>query len=69
MHTERTVTRTMMALGLLLALAGCGQKGPLRLPDPPPAESATPVEAVPAAAPADQKDPTSLSARRGNPHE
>ncbi|MCV2368528.1 lipoprotein [Paucibacter oligotrophus] len=31
--------RTALLLGLLLCLTGCGQKGPLRLPEPTPAAS------------------------------
>src|SRR5690606_4635721 len=40
--------------GLALALAGCGMKGPLRLPDPPPANAA--LAAPPTLAPAPAPD-------------
>lgn len=33
----RTVHRIGCALGLMLALSGCGYKGPLYMPPPPPA--------------------------------
>ncbi len=57
--------RMSFILMLLLGAAGCGQKGPLRQPDAPPASAAdvTPVDVDPAG------DPSTLSARRENPHE
>jgi predicted small lipoprotein YifL len=60
----RSKLRTSVIL-MLLVTAGCGQKGPLRQPDAPPvgAAAVTPADARPAG------DPTTLSARRENPHE
>jgi predicted small lipoprotein YifL len=65
MRTDyRSKLRTSVIL-MLLVTAGCGQKGPLRQPDAPPpgAAAATPANADPV------PDPSSLSARRENPHE
>jgi predicted small lipoprotein YifL len=31
-----------IAIALAFSLAGCGQKGPLKLPEPPPANPAAP---------------------------
>ncbi|HRP97750.1 MAG TPA: lipoprotein [Rhodocyclaceae bacterium] len=44
MHNDDTMRiRTLgAALAATLALAGCGIKGPLYLPDPPPAAAAPP---------------------------
>lgn len=33
-------TRLLLSACVALLLAGCGMKGPLRLPDPPPADAA-----------------------------
>jgi predicted small lipoprotein YifL len=33
---------SLAALALVVALAGCGQKGPLKLPDPQPPKPASP---------------------------
>ena len=51
-HASRRLAGTC----LLLALAGCGMKGPLRLPDPPPADAAlaAPPTLAPASAPESQ---------------
>lgn len=59
--------KSVLWIGLVcnLMVAGCGQKGPLRLPDAPPEQSPKPA----ATEAADRKDPTELSARRANPHE
>ena len=48
------MTRTALCVGaVLLVLAGCGQKGPLYLPDSPPQAVPVPVPVtVPAPAPA-----------------
>ena len=48
MSARYTVGMTRIAsLFLLFALAGCGNKGPLVMADPPPASAAQPAEAVP----------------------
>jgi predicted small lipoprotein YifL len=54
-----------IALIAMVVCAGCGQKGPLRLPDAPPDDAGTSATVQPALA----DDPTTLSARRSNPHE
>ncbi len=61
----RAKSGLLICMMCCLLVAGCGQKGPLRLPDAPPEQSPKPAatEAV------DRKDPTELSARRANPHE
>jgi predicted small lipoprotein YifL len=33
--------RALLAAAVLLAIGACGQKGPLKLPDPPPAKPAS----------------------------
>ncbi|WP_423282945.1 LPS translocon maturation chaperone LptM [Caldimonas sp. KR1-144] len=45
----RIAARTVMALAALGALAGCGQKGPLRLPTTSPASPAASAPDGPAA--------------------
>ncbi|MGA1316510.1 MAG: LPS translocon maturation chaperone LptM [Rubrivivax sp.] len=52
--TLSQVLTSLAALGLILTIAGCGQKGPLTLPPPASAASAASVKAgsTPAAAPA-----------------
>ncbi len=59
------------AAALISALAACGQKGPLRLPEAPPAEAApaVPADTTEAEAETAANDPTALEARRRNPHE
>ncbi|MDY0310180.1 MAG: lipoprotein [Castellaniella sp.] len=51
-----SLTRILAGTLLALALAGCGMKGDLRLPDPPPADAtlAAPPTLPPASAPAPQ---------------
>ena len=48
--------RLLACACLFLSLAGCGMKGPLRLPDPPPADAAlaAPPTLAPASAPESQ---------------
>ncbi|KAB0611249.1 LPS translocon maturation chaperone LptM [Castellaniella defragrans] len=46
--------RLLAGAGLALALAGCGMKGDLRLPEPPPADAA--LAAPPSIAPASAPD-------------
>ncbi|MHA3904476.1 LPS translocon maturation chaperone LptM [Castellaniella sp. WN] len=46
--------RLLAGAGLALALAGCGMKGALRLPDPPPADAA--LAAPPTLPPASTPD-------------
>ncbi len=66
MRTDRKfLVGTLIALLAMVVCAGCGQKGPLRLPDAPP-EAAEPSATT---QPAPAGDPTTLSARRSNPHE
>jgi predicted small lipoprotein YifL len=62
---DKLLIRTLALLAALVVCAGCGQKGPLRLPDAPPDATGAPKTN----APADGADPTTLSARRSNPHE
>lgn len=62
MRTDRKfLVGSCTALLAMVVCAGCGQKGPLRLPDAPPDDAKT--------QPAPAEDPTTLSARRSNPHE
>ncbi len=52
MSARYTVGMTRIAsLFLLLALAGCGNKGPLVMAGPAPASAAQPAEVVPVAVP------------------
>ncbi|MDZ4812013.1 MAG: lipoprotein [Pseudomonadota bacterium] len=51
----------LIALLVVTLVAGCGQKGPLRLPDAPPTSAA--------ATDVQSNDPGSLTSRRTNPHE
>ena len=52
MSARYTVGMTRIAsLFLLFSLAGCGNKGPLVMADPPPASAAQPAEVVPEAVP------------------
>jgi predicted small lipoprotein YifL len=56
-----TAARLLAGAGLALALAGCGMKGNLRLPDPPPADAAlaAPPSLAPASAPDSRPAPQS----------
>lgn len=55
--------KVLIAMLITGLLAACGQKGPLRRPDPPAKTTVT------AAAAADAADPSALASRRQNPHE
>ena len=57
------VVKVLLATLITGLLAACGQKGPLRRPDPPAKTVVT------AAAAADAVDPSALASRRQNPHE
>jgi predicted small lipoprotein YifL len=46
-HRARTTAKLLLAVGALAGVAACGQKGPLRLPDNPPA-AAAPAASAPA---------------------
>lgn len=63
MISERSLTRGGVLLIALVMISACGQKGPLRLPEPEPESESAP------AAPNDSRDPSTLEARRRNPHE
>ncbi len=67
MATDRDSFRAAALLLALIAIAACGQKGPLRMPAPAPEAQPTPT--LPATVPAKSDDPTTLEARRRNPHE
>jgi predicted small lipoprotein YifL len=56
-----TAARLLAGAGLALALAGCGMKGDLRLPAPPPADAAlaAPPSLAPASAPDSRPAPQS----------
>lgn len=62
---RKSLLRISTVLVAVMVCVGCGQKGPLRLSEPAPAQDdvATPAQAAPSA------DPTTLSARLSNPHE
>jgi predicted small lipoprotein YifL len=61
----RSKLQVAVILMMLLGALGCGQKGPLRQPDAPPANAA----AMKPASIDRAGDPSTLSARRENPHE
>ena len=64
-HRQQMLTGILIATLLAALVAGCGQKGPLRLPDAP---TAKPENTATATDP-ESNDPSSLSSRRMNPHE
>jgi Prokaryotic lipoprotein-attachment site len=43
-HNPGMIRAVIAALALALAAAGCGQKGPLKLPDAPPAKQPAPSQ-------------------------
>jgi predicted small lipoprotein YifL len=61
--------RTGVVLGVLLLLAGCGQKGPLYLPDKSPSVVTTPPAqgSAPAATPAGPNAPKKPNADEPDP--
>jgi predicted small lipoprotein YifL len=65
MAIERSLIRVCGVLLAVLMVSACGQKGPLRMPDPK--SEAAPVTTP--AAPNEAQDPSTLEARRRNPHE
>ncbi len=61
---------TVVALGILGMLNACGQKGPLYLPEKPPAKTTTPGADVPVApplAPSEVEGAPTTSTTRPNP--
>ena len=69
MAADRAPLRAAALLLALIAVSACGQKGPLRMPAPEPETKAQPTPTPPTTVPAKSDDPTSLEARRRNPHE
>ncbi len=60
-RSQQLFAGMLIALLVVTLVAGCGQKGPLRLPDAPPTSAA--------ATDVQSNDPGSLTSRRTNPHE
>jgi predicted small lipoprotein YifL len=63
MNRRTVLVSAALAIALPLALSACGNKGPLVLPDQPPAETTVPAEPAPAPPAPAQPPPAESPAR------